>query len=262
MFVILIALLATLLAQQPETMSLLEEPLYAPNLPKAARLAADAELARAHAEYVKAPSTPATIVALARAHAALGRVGDALVILTHGIEANPEDAVLFLERGRGYILIRKFEAAERDLRKASDKLPEARCALALAQYLSADYAHARTSYADCRDAGVFAYLAERRAGGTAGTRPAPTGPVPSAPPPIQLPGTVRKGPERAPEPIAATYLAAIERLLSGDEDGGRDDLKKIVEKNRNDWMEPAYIAAEADYARVKKPERKKKGRRQ
>lgn len=260
MFVMLIALLAMLLSQQPETMSLLEEPLYAPKLSKPARAAADAELARAHAEYVKAPSVTANILALERAHLALGRLGDALVILTHGIEVNSEEAALFLERGRGYILIRKFDAAERDLRKAADKLPEARCALGLAQYLSGDFPRARASYAACQEPGVFAYLAERRGGGTTSTRPAAEGPVPSAPPPIRLPGTVRKTQERAAEPIAATYLTAIERLLAGDRDAARDQLKNIVEKDRNDWMEPAYIAAEADYARLKEPERRKRKR--
>ena len=255
MVVMLIALLALLLSQQPETMSLLGEPLRPPKLPKAERTAADAELARAHAAYSTAPSAPANILALARAHVALGRIGDALILLTHGIEANPEEAALFLERGRTYIVIRKFDAAERDLRKAV-KLPEARCALAMAQYLAADYARARTSFADCHDSGVFAYLAERRAGGTAAKPPAPEGPLPSAPPPITLPGTVKKN-GSAPEPIAATYLAAIERLLAGDQDAARDQLKRIVEKDRGDWMEPAYIAAEADYARLKKPGRKK-----
>ena len=44
------------------------------------------------------------------------------------------------------------------------------------------------------------------------------------------------------------------------EDDAQDRLKQIVEKNRRDWMEPAYIAAEADYARLKKPEREERRR--
>ena len=31
-----------------------------------------------------------------------------------------------------------------------------------------------------------------------------------------------------------------------------------MEKNRNEWMDPIYIAAEADYARLLKAEPKKK----
>lgn len=245
-----------LFAQQPETLSLLGDPLYAPSLPKAERAAAEAELARAHAAYMKDPASVAEILALQQAHLALGRVGDALVLLTHGIEANPEEPALYFARGRGYILIRKFDIAERDLRKAAEKLPAARCALGLAQYLSGDYARARASYADCRDTGIFGYLAERRAGGSPANPPVPEGPAPATAPPIRFPGSVTKETTPAPQPIAASYLAAIERLLAGDTDGARDRLKTVVERNRRDWMDPAYIAAEADYARLRKPTRK------
>ena len=244
------------MAQQPETLSLLGEPLYPPKLPKAARAAADAELQRAHAAYIAKPSGAAEVLGLSRAHLALGRVGDALVVLTHGIEANAAAAELYLERGRGYILIRKFEVAQRDLTKAA-KLPEARCALGLAQYLARDAARARTSYADCPDAGVFGYLAERRAGGAAGKPPVAGGPIPPTSPPLKFPGAVTKEKTPPAQPIAASYLEAVERLLAADEAGARDRLKQIVEKNRRDWMDPAYIAAEADYARLAKPSRKK-----
>jgi tetratricopeptide (TPR) repeat protein len=271
MFLMLMLVLATLLlvpsgveglvpsgvdAQQPETLSLLGEPLYPPKLPKAARAAADAELQRAHAAYTAKPSGVDEILALHRAHLALGRLGDALIVLTHGIGANPDAPALYLERGRGYILIRKFEVAQRDLTKAA-KLPEARCALGLAQYLAADYARARTSYADCADPGVFGYLADRRAGGAAGKPPVAKGPMPAASPPPTFPGAVTTQKTAAPQPIAGSYLDAIERLLAADEAGARERLKQIVEKNRRDWMEPAYIAAEADYARLEKGRKKK-----
>ena len=252
-----LVLALVLLLQQPETLSLLGEPLYAPKRPKAERAAAEAELARAHAAYMSRPTATAEILALQRAQIALGRIGDALVVLTHGIEANPAEPALFLERGRGYILIRKFGVAERDLRKAAEKLPDARCALGLAHYLSGDYERARTAYVDCRDTGIFGYLAERRAGGSPANPPVPQGPLPTASAAIRFPGAVKQG-GSAPEPIAASYLAAIDRLLAGDEDAARERLKKIVERNRNDWMEVAYIAAEADYARLKKPARGKR----
>lgn len=258
MVVMLLAVLGALLLQQPETLSLLGEPLYAPKLAKAERDRAEAELVRAQAAYASNPTAPAQVLALHQAHMALGRVGDALVVLTHGIEANREDASLFLARGRDYILIRKFDVAERDLRRAAEKLPSARCSLGLAQYLAGKYEPARESLADCRDTGIFGYLAERRTGRPSVTPPAVDGPLPSAAAPIRLPGSVTRGRESAAEPIAASYLAAIERLLAGDTDTARERLKKIVEKNRNDWMEPAYIAAEADYQRLKKPDRRKR----
>ena len=61
--------------------------------------------------------------------------------------------------------------------------------------------------------------------------------------------------------MAKSYLDAIDSLLAGDADTAREQLKRIVEKHRrNDWMDPAYIAAEADYVKLKKPERAKKKR--
>lgn len=263
MVVIPIVILAALLAQHPETMSLLGEPLYPPSLSKADRKAAEATLATARAAYDRQPSDPTAIIGFEQANLALGRVGDALEILTHGLEVNTDEPRLLLERGRSYIRIRKFEVAERDLRKAAATLPAAKCALAFALYLSADFARARESYASCADPGVFGYLAERRSGHAPPSTPTPAGPPPAAAPAIRLPGSVSPGKLITPErqPLETSYLGAIDRLLTGDTDGATEQLKKIVEKNRrNDWMEPAYIAAEVDYARVakaKKPRRKK-----
>lgn len=257
MFVLSMVALAGLLMQQPETMSLLGEPLFAPKLAKEARVAADAELARAHAAYRAKPSGAAEILALARAHRTLGRIGDALILLTHGIEANPDTPELLLERGTGYIVIRKFEVAARDLTKASAKLPAAHCGLGLAQYLAGDYNRARTTYAQCKDAGVFGYLAERRAGGTPPARPVPDGPVSASSSPIRFPGAVTKEKSAAAEPLSGAYLAAIETLLDGNKDLAVQRLKKIVERNRNLWTDPAYIAAEADYAKLKTADRKR-----
>ena len=89
MVVIPIVVLAALLSQQPETMSLLNEPLYAPSLSKAARAQAQETLASARAGYEKAPNDPAAILAYEQAALTLGRVGDALEILTHGRDSDP-----------------------------------------------------------------------------------------------------------------------------------------------------------------------------
>jgi tetratricopeptide (TPR) repeat protein len=252
--------LALVLSQQPETLSLLGEPLFPPRLSKSDKAKAQADLAAARAEYDRQPSAPSAILALQEAHRALGRIGDALEVLTHGLEANADEPRLLLERGRGYISIRKFEPASRDLAKAAETLPAARCALGLSQYLAADYARAAETYGKCADPGVFGYLAGRRAGKPASARPVPTGPPPTPATTIKLPGSVSSPASYAAEPIAASYMEAVERLLDGDEEAARQRLKKIVEKNRRDWMEPAYIAAEVDYARLKKTE-KRKGKR-
>lgn len=251
-------LLALLLLQQPETLSLLGEPLFSPSLSKADKARANADLATARAVYDRLPSKPEAILGLEQALRALGRIGDAIELLTHGLEANPDEPRLLLERGRHYISFRKFEVAARDLSKAAETLPAARCALGLAYYLSADYARAKDTYAKCSDPGVFGYLAARRLGGTDATRPVPTGPPPTRATTIRLPGSVSSTSSEAPKPIAASYLEAAERLLAGDEDAARERMKKIVEKYRRDWMEPAYIAAEVEYARLKKTEKRKK----
>ena len=254
------AILMVALGQHPETLSLLGTPLYAPSLPKAERQKAEAQLAVTHAAYQKQPNDPAAIIAFEQATLTLGRVGDALEILTHGLEANPGEPRLLLERGRGYIRIRKFEIAARDLRKASATQTLAHCPLGLALYLSADYPGAIEAYQKCGDPGVFGYLAARRAGQTPPSKPTPTGAAPSSPPPIRLPGSSapRETASKA-QPLEASYLAAIERLLDGDKDAATAQLKKIVEAfKKNDWMDPAYIAAETDYSRLYKPVRRKK----
>ena len=259
MVVIPIVVLAALLGQQPETMSLLNEPLYAPSLPKAERAKAEETLATASAAYQKTPNDPTAIVGYAEAVLAFGRVGDALEILTHGLEVNHDEARLLFERGRNFINIRKFGPAQRDLRKAAETLPAAKCTLAFAQYLTGDYKSATDTYRTCSDPGVFAYLAERRSGGTPASKPSPTGPPPSAGPPIHLPGSVAKQKADEARPLTADYMDAMELLLAGDQEKATEQLKRLVGKNRkNDWMEPAYIAAEADYARLYKPTRKKK----
>jgi len=256
----LVVVLALVLSQQPETLSLLGEPLFSPSLSKADKAKAHADLATARAVYDRQPSQPEAILGLEQALRALGQIGDALELLTHGLEANPDEPRLLLERGRNYITIRKFDVASRDLSKAAATLPAAQCALGLAQYLSADYTRATETFGKCSDPGVFGYLTTRRAGGSDAARPVPTGPPPTPATTIRLPGSVSSAASEAPKPIAASYMEAVERLLGGNEDDARERMKKIVEKNRRDWMEPAYIAAEVDYARLKKTE-KRKGKR-
>jgi len=265
MLVILALVLAALVGQQPETLSLLGEPLYPLSLSKSDRAQAEETLRAAHAAYEHDPNAVANVLGLARAHLAFGRVGDAIEILTHGLEANADDPQLLRERGRGYILIRKFDVAQRDLRKAAEKAPEANCDLGLAQYLAGTFPHAQASYAHCKDPGVFGYLSERRAGaaprpgsGQAAERPPVTRPQ-AEPQEIRMPGSPAPQKEKARPPLATEYLDAAELLIAGNKDEATSRLKDIVRKYRKDeWMDPAYIAAEADYARLYKPPRKKK----
>lgn len=249
-------LLAALLVQQPETLSLLGEPLRPPKLSSDERAKADEEMRAAMAAYAKTPNDVTSIVALADAHITFGRVGDAIEILTRGLEVNADEPRLLAERGRGFVLLRKFELAQRDLRKAVEKIPSAHCTLGFAQYLTGAYPHAQSSYAKCADPGPFGYLSARRAGASASRPDAGT---PSASPEeIRMPGTVTRKPAKTPTSLAAPYLAAAELLIEGNKEEATGRLKTIVEKNRNAWMDPIYIAAEADYARLYKPPRKRR----
>jgi len=275
MAVMVALVLAALLSQHPETLSLIGDPLYPLSLSKRARAQADDDLRTAHAAYEKAPNDVAAIVALAQAHLALGRLGDAIEILTHGLEVDRDDPRLLLERGRAYIALRKFDVAQRDLRKAAEKLPAAQCSLGLAQYVAGAFAPAQASYTHCDDPGVFKYLSARRAGAARlgsgqASRPGSgegverpqidRGPA-SSEKPISLPGAVSKTAPQEPQApsLVPAYFDAAELLIDGQLDAARDRLKEIVQKYRKDrWMEPAYIAAEADYARLYKPPRKHK----
>ena len=257
----LIMLLALLLVQQPETMSLLEKPLFAPSLSREERGKREEALRAARAGFDRDASSADAAIALARAQMALGRVGDSLETVTRALEAKPDDPRLTLERGRGLIVIRKFELAAKDLRKASAAIPEAHCALGVAEYLAAAYPHAREAFAGCEGAGVspvFRYLADWRTGPSAMPRPSlPRDPGPDPSTPIRMPGSAARPGPTDHETLAASYLDAAEALLHGKPAVAKDLLKRIVEKRRNEWMDPLYIAAEADYAKLLKAEGKK-----
>lgn len=247
--------------QQPETMSLLEKPLFAPPLGSEERGRREAVVATARAALDRDRANVDAAVALAHAQMALGRVGDALETLTRALEGRPDDPRLTLERARGLIVIRKFEVAAKEARRPAAPLPEASCVLGTAQYLAADYSHARESFSTCADPGIFAYLSDWRTGPSAMPRPHVSRerepePVPS--PAIRFPGSAAKPGAKTRVPLPAAYLDAAEHLIKGKPAEAKTALKEIVEKYRNDWMDPVYIAAEADYARILKAEPKKR----
>ena len=246
--------------QHPETLSLLEEPLYAPPVPKADRARLEGEIAAARGDVARDPSSQEAVLRLARAQRDLGRIGDALETLTRAIEGKADAPALRLERARGLIVIRKFELAQRELRKVAETLPEARCDIAFTLYLLAEYKQSHDEYAACKEPGMFGYLAAQRSGAAAGPRPAPPADSERRQPDITLPGTVSSKPKAAAPSIAASYMDAVDRLVADHKPEAKDLLKQIVEKNKKMWMEPVYVAAEADYSRIVKaePKRKKK----
>jgi tetratricopeptide (TPR) repeat protein len=226
-----ILMVALLVSQQPETLSLLEKPLYAPPLAREERDRREAALNEARAAYERDRASVDAALAVARAQMALGRVGDSLETLTRALEGKPVDPRLSLERGRGFIVIRKFELAAE-------------------------------AFGKCADPGIFAYLADWRTGPSAMPRPAVSRePAPDPSAPIRLPGAATRPGPAMRIPMTATYLDAAERLIKGDIAGAKALLKQIVEKERNRWMDPVYIAAEVDYAKILKAEGKKAKRR-
>jgi tetratricopeptide (TPR) repeat protein len=249
---------AGLLLQQPETMSLVKEPLYPPSVPRAERAQLEAQIAQARGEIGRDPANADAVLRMARAQRGLGHVGDALETLTRAIERKTDTPAIRLERGRGFLLIRKFDLAQREFRKAAEALPEAHCDIAFALYLLADYPQAHAEYGKCAQPGFMGYLAARRAGVDAGAIPPLPSESGSTRAPVKLPGSVSTGKTAPDASLAAVYAKAVDRLIAGDRNGARELLKPVVEKKQDEWMEPIYIAAEADYARVFKPERKKK----
>lgn len=244
--------------QQPQTLSLLGTPLYAPPVPRDTREKLDADLAAAQAALRKDPSSVDAAIAAARADMGLGEVGDAIEALARARELKPEDPRLLLETAADVIVNRKFDVAERDARKAADTLPDANCVLGFALYLKADYARAKDAYGKCADPGIFAYLADRFTGGSSVPRPSLDEQAKPETAPPRIPGTVVHS-AKAQKTVLAAYLDAAEHLAAGKRKDAAALLKPIIEKHMDEWMTPAYIAAEADYSRVgRTPKRRKK----
>lgn len=244
--------LTAAVAQQPETMSLLNEPLYPPPVPRAERARLEAEAAQARADVGRNPANADAVLRLAAAQRELGLVGDALETLTRALEGKADTPAVHLARGRDFVVIRKFDLGQREARKAADTLPEAHCDIAFTLYLVGDYKQAHEEYGRCKDAGMFGYLAARRAGVDAGTAP----PLPDdtrAREPIRLPGSTAPKAPKADTSFYARYADAVDRLLHDDKEGARKLLKPMLDKQKDRWMEPIYVAAEADYARIAPP---------
>ena len=168
-------------------------------------------------------------------------------------------------------MIRKFEiAAQRVCGRPAETLAGGVAARsALAQYLAADYPRAREAFAEVprpRASSPTSPSAART--GPSAMPPAPDGRDPRVDPGSADQAARRLPPSTGPHERArrmrarGTWTPAERLTQDGDETAGAKELlKQIVEKNRHDWMEPVYIAAEADYARLLKAEPKRKKKR-
>lgn len=220
-------------SQHPEAMSLLGKPLFTER-PKGEAAASAAErIDAARAAAAKDPTNAEAAYALGQADAAAGRLLDAIDAYTLGIEKHPDDARLLLARGELLIVIRKFDIALRDLRSAAAfSVPEARCRAAFATYLKGEFGEARDAFhKDCPSSPWGAVAAARL--DRSDPPPPPSG-----------------------DDLVKSYYAALPALIARDVPHARDTLTKIVDKQSKRWMEDAYMAAEADLARL--PRKRKK----
>jgi dipeptidyl aminopeptidase/acylaminoacyl peptidase len=185
----------------PEATSLSGRPLFAVAPALEQRAALDERVAKATADFVKAPDKADGIVWLGRQVAAAGRVKDAIDLFTRGIALYPEDARFYRHRGHRYVTIRQFDSAIADLTKATELVagqpdqPEPSATnpsvpsteslqyaiwyhLGLAHYLKGDFERARPAFERCLDvakgsndqtagASDWLYMTLRRLGRTA-----------------------------------------------------------------------------------------------
>lgn len=158
------------LPDSAEAVSLLGEPLYAPQLSTGTRVAYEQRLAEAKSAYDRAPSDADSIIWLGRRTAYLGRYRDAIAIFTEGIAKHPDDARMYRHRGHRFVTVRELDKAIADLARAAaltagrpdeiepDGIPNARNIptstlqsnvwyhLGLAHYLKGDFARALGAY--------------------------------------------------------------------------------------------------------------------
>ena len=159
--------------RKPEATSLLGQPLFSPEVPEETRKGLEESLAKATADFAKAPDSVDAAVALGRRHAALGQYREAIDVYTRALAKHPDDARLYRHRGHRYITVRELDKARGDLTRAA-QLVEGRpdepepdsdpsrppsttlqfsvfYHLGLARYLKGDFAGAEKAYRLCLD---------------------------------------------------------------------------------------------------------------
>jgi tetratricopeptide (TPR) repeat protein len=108
-------------AQHPraEALSLLGQPLFAPEPSEAALPRLEQELAAARYAYERDPTDADAIIWLGRRLAYMGRFRDAIDIFSEGIAKHPADARMYRHRGHRFITTRQFGRAIADLEYAA-----------------------------------------------------------------------------------------------------------------------------------------------
>lgn len=101
-------------------MSLLGQPLFAPDIPQAARERMEQQLAKARELYNRTPDDADAIIWLGRRLAYLGYYRDAIDVFTEGIRKHPDDARMYRHRGHRFITTRQISRAIEDLETAAE----------------------------------------------------------------------------------------------------------------------------------------------
>lgn len=161
--------------KQPEAMSLLGKPLFAPELPRDVLEARERDLETAQADYDRDPHNEEAIIWLGRRLAYLGRHRDAIDTFSNGLAIHPNSYKLLRHRGHRYLTTRTFDLALADLQRAAELIegvpdevePDGQpnrlniptstshtnmyYHLGLARYLTADYEGALHAYERCME---------------------------------------------------------------------------------------------------------------
>lgn len=106
-------------AGQPETRSLLGQPLYAPDLPLDTRQRLEAQLDSARLAYEAHPDDADAILWYGRRLAYLGEYRAAVDLFGEGMKKHPRDARFYRHRGHRLITLRRFGDAVRDLERGA-----------------------------------------------------------------------------------------------------------------------------------------------
>ncbi|MCH2132199.1 MAG: hypothetical protein MK116_00465 [Phycisphaerales bacterium] len=280
----------------PETRSLLGQSLQAPELPD--DVMAKRSMALEHARTILAvhPESEEALIWVGRRTAYLGRYREAVDIYTDALLLHPDSHRLRRHRGHRYITLRQFDAAIADLQEAdalsrdlpdrveADGMPNAQGRprsttkgnilyhLALARYLTGDYATAALDFKRCLDlatnddmrvaAAYWVYLSARRAD----EQDLASDALAVATPDMDLlenhtyhvllltfqDVAIEDGPpshlDAGVDEATLSYGLAMNAALAGRDEEARDKLLSIIEETN--WAAFGHIAAEADLARA------------
>ncbi len=108
-------------ARRIEATSLLDQPLYAPQLAEGLRAEQETLLEQARAGLRARPDDPEAVIWVGRRLAYLGRYREAIRKYSQGIEEHPDDPRLYRHRGHRRITVRELDLAIRDLESAADR---------------------------------------------------------------------------------------------------------------------------------------------